>query len=637
MSNLSGLETLLKAASDILTAGVAIISFSLFIYAVTFRLHDKVTRSFTFLLFCIVVIFGADAFITVSQDAASLRFLLKVHWLGIVFLPTAYFRFSDGLLSMTGKPSRGKRSLIGNICVLISLAFAALLFTNLLVGVVVMDHPPAPYLERTIFNDLFSVFFFITMFLSWYNYIRAFRRTVTSTSRRRMIYLIVSAIGPALGSFPYLLYGSGFAEQTPLVFWMLSTISNAVVFITLITMTYAVSFFGFPWTDRVIKSRLFRWVMRGPATASLTLGVTTIINRLGRLWQVDVSALLVLAMVAVIVLLEYSITLFANVWERFLFSKNDREELQKIRSLEDKLLTSNDLRQFTDLILATICDLLQVPGAILFASNGNGNGMDVQAGKLTQDYTEKKAALLDIAANAENTQETILVPDESGNTLLPLFFTSQQDESPELMGAILVEDFDISRMDPEKQTAIRKLISRMALALHDRKIQENLFVSLEMLTPQVSIIQDLLATSRFNQQRIYNEEAMSDLDEVDKWVKNALDHLWGGPKLSQNPLLRLRLIEDKAILEKETPVNALREVLRSAIDKLKPEGDRQYTNEWILYNLLDLKYLSGWKVKDIARKLSLSEADLYRKQRIAISAISNQIISMEKSITEKYN
>ena len=637
MSNLSGLETLLKATSDILTAGVAIVSFSLFIYAVTFRLHDKVTRSFTFLLFCIVVIFGADTFLTISQDASSLQFLLRVHWLGIVFLPTAYFRFSDGLLSMTGKPSRGRRSLIGNLCVLISLAFAALLFTNLLVGVVVMDHPPAPYLERTIFNDLFSVYFFITMVLSWYNYIRAFKRTVTSTSRRRMIYLIVSALGPALGSFPYLLYGSGFAEKTPLVFWMLSIISNAVVFITLITMTYAVSFFGFPWTDRVIKSRLFRWVMRGPTTASLTLGVTTFINRLGKLWQVDVSALIVMAMVATIVLLEYSITLFANVWERFLFSKNDREELQKIRSLEDKLLTSNDLRQFTDLILATICDLLQVRGAHLFVINGNGNGMDVKAGRLAQNYTEKKADLLSIAGTTENAQDTILIPDENGNFLLPLFFNSQSEDPPEFMGVILVEDFDISRMDPEKQTAIRKLVSRLSLALHDRRIQENLFVSLEMLTPQVSIIQDLLASSRFNQEKMYNENPITESEEVDKWVKNALDHLWGGPKLSQNPLLQLRLIEEKAVMEKETPVNALREVLRAAIDKLKPEGDRQYTNEWILYNLLDLKYLSGWKVKDIARKLSLSEADLYRKQRIAISAVSNQIISMEKSITEKSN
>jgi hypothetical protein len=262
--------------------------------------------------------------------------------------------------------------------------------------------------------------------------------------------------------------------------------------------------------------------------------------------------------------------------------------------------------------------------------------MDVLAGKLKQDYAEKKGELLNFAANAEDIQEAIILPEESGNSLIPLFFTSK-DNPAELMGVILVEDFDMTRMDAEKQTAMRKLISRLALALHDRKIQENLFVSLEMLTPQVSIIQDLLATSRFNQEKIYDENSITDSDEVDKWVKNALDHLWGGPKLSQNPLLQLRLIAEKSIAEKETPVNVLREVLRSAIDKLKPEGDRQYTNEWILYNLLDLKYLSGWKVKDIARKLSLSEADLYRKQRIAISAVSNQIINMEKSITENSN
>ncbi len=368
---------------------------------------------------------------------------------------------------------------------IISLAFAALLFTDLLVGVVITDQPPAPFLERTIFNDLFSIYFLVAMGLSWYNSIRAFQRTVTSTSRRRMAYLIFSSIGPALGSFPYLLYGSGFAEAAPLLFWTLSIASNATVFITLITMTYAVSFFGFPWTDRVIKSRLFRWVMRGPVTASGTLGVTTIINRLGKLWDIDVSGFVILAMVAVIVLLEYLITLFANVWERFLFAKDDREELQKIRSLEDKMLTSNDLHQFTDLILTSICDLLQVPGVYLFVSNGNGDGMDVKAGKLTRSYAKHKKELLDLAAQGDVTSELLIVENSDGNSLLPLFFIADE-KKPELMGVILVESQEMGRMDKEKQNAMHKLISRLALALHDRKIQENLFVSLEMLTPQVS-------------------------------------------------------------------------------------------------------------------------------------------------------
>ena len=109
MNWLIGIETVLKAASDVLTAGVAVITFSLFIYAVTFKMHDSVTNTFTLLLLCIVVIFGADAFITVVKSDALITLISKIHWLGLITLPTAYFLFSDALLSLTGKPSKGKR------------------------------------------------------------------------------------------------------------------------------------------------------------------------------------------------------------------------------------------------------------------------------------------------------------------------------------------------------------------------------------------------------------------------------------------------------------------------------------------------------------------------------------------------
>ncbi len=40
------------------------------------------------------------------------------------------------------------------------------------------------------------------------------------------------------------------------------------------------------------------------------------------------------------------------------------------------------------------------------------------------------------------------------------------------------------------------------------------------------------------------------------------------------------------------------------------------------------------KMRDIAKRLSLSEADLYRKQRIAIDAVVKKIIEMETSFLE---
>ena len=33
----------------------------------------------------------------------------------------------------------------------------------------------------------------------------------------------------------------------PMIFWLVSFLANMLVFLTLIAMTYAVSFFGFPW------------------------------------------------------------------------------------------------------------------------------------------------------------------------------------------------------------------------------------------------------------------------------------------------------------------------------------------------------------------------------------------------------
>jgi len=43
-----------------------------------------------------------------------------------------------------------------------------------------------------------------------------------------------------------------------------------------------------------------------------------------------------------------------------------------------------------------------------------------------------------------------------------------------------------------------------------------------------------------------------------------------------------------------------------------------------------MKFLEGRKVREIAIKLSMSEADLYRKQRVAIEAVANKILEMEE-------
>ena len=100
-------------------------------------------------------------------------------------------------------------------------------------------------------------------------------------------------------------------------------------------------------------------------------------------------------------------------------------------------------------------------------------------------------------------------------------------------------------------------------------------------------------------------------------------------------MLRLRLVEQAVTEGEENPTNALRGVLRKAIERVRPEGERRFTAEWILYNILEMKFLEGRKVREIAVRLAMSEADLYRKQRVAIEAVAEAILEMEQIATQE--
>ena len=109
-----------------------------------------------------------------------------------------------------------------------------------------------------------------------------------------------------------------------------------------------------------------------------------------------------------------------------------------------------------------------------------------------------------------------------------------------------------------------------------------------------------------------------------------------GPKLATSPLLELSVVE-RAAQENGVPVmQGLRAVLRQAIERLRPHGQRQMTTpEWVLYNILELKFLQGRRVREVARRLAMSEADLYRKQRAAIEAVARTLAEMEREELRK--
>ena len=167
----------------------------------------------------------------------------------------------------------------------------------------------------------------------------------------------------------------------PLFFWSTAFIINLLVAVLVIVMAYAVAFFGVSWPDRVVKSRLFKWLLRGPVTASLALAVMTIVRRAGVFFGGEpYSAFVPLVMVVTVLLFEHAVTLFSPLWERLLFFGRDRAELQLLQNIEERLLTRGDLQQFLETVLAAVRDHLQSPCAFVAALDGNELTLSVVAG-----------------------------------------------------------------------------------------------------------------------------------------------------------------------------------------------------------------------------------------------------------------
>ena len=631
----SGLQAVFRTVSEILSAGIAITAFALLLYALTFNQKDRIARSFTLILICVVTVFAADALGSTASKPGDIEFWLRIQWIGILYLPPTYLQFSDAILATTGKPSKGKRRWSIRITYLISSFFLITIPFNLFLGPLVINDEPAAFLQATILTNLFSLYYALSMVASWINFTRAYQRTTTPTTRRRMFYLITGALAPALGSFPYLLYGSSFASEHAFIFWIVVMISNTLVGGLIVMMSYSISFFGVNWPDRVVKRRLFKWIMRGPVTAIVALGITTIIRRGGSLFGIEYSALIPITMALSILTMEYFITLFSPVWERWIFSTVDQEEVNIITDLSDRLMTRNDLKQFLEAVLAAVGDRFQSKSVFIAAFENDALTMVVSQGDtgfLEENHLEEN--ILPVMANYGTRTDVF----RWGNYLLmPLF--EKENEERVLLGILGIEQDPSIEFDSDEKQVLVLLSNRIVLALINRNLQTEVFKKAKELNPQFEQFQKMRAESRFPSVDELTETDFTVPDDMSNWVKDALTHFWGGPKLSESPLLELNIVKKALEENRQNPTNALRAVLKSAIDSVKPAGDRKFTGEWILYNILEMKFLQGKRVREVALKLSMSEADLYRKQRVAIETVASTIMEMENhsEVAEAHN
>jgi len=626
------LQELFELINVVLASGIVIVSCALLLYLVIYNPHNNVARSFAALLACVLVTYFVDLALFGVENLDAATPWLRFQWVGIAFTPAAYLSFSNALLITTGARSR-----LRDVAVRVSYLLSAFLllgvaFSDLVVRGGSLAHR-ATYLLPGLLFPLFVLYFFAAVGWGVANVLWARRRCLTSTSRRRMTYLIATFAAPAAGVFPYLLLTGWPPSAHGAALWLLLVLVNVSVGLMLVFLAYSVAFFGALTPDRVVKHRLVRFLLRGPFVATLVVVVIIAASQAEGWLGLPSSRLMLFGAVGVILLLQLGIELAKPLLDRALY-RQDQPEIEWIQELSNRLLTTTDLRQFLENVLTALCDLLRVETAFVAVIDGGRPHLEVVCGPLepgTAEGLPTEAWL--VSAEAEPSKERRIERYGdlfvwNGYWLTPLRIQGQDGVVGVVGIAARAPEPDLS---PEERVGMENLFAQATVALEDRQLQQGIFSALQRIIPEIEDIQRRRGVVHYTGEQALSGFSPVGAAEFRQWVRDALSHYWGGPKLTTSPLLALHVVERAAREHDGNVMQGLRAVLKQAIERLRPDGQRQMTApEWILYNILELKFLQGRRVREVARRLAMSESDLYRKQRVAIEAVAQTLAEMEQ-------
>ena len=226
--------------------------------------------------------------------------------------------------------------------------------------------------------------------------------------------------------------------------------------------------------------------------------------------------------------------------------------------------------------------------------------------------------------------------------LIPLFSSRTRGHGTDALtiGVLGLLNTDAQLRDELKAPGgyLEAYVNRLETSLDDMRLQSEVYNLLEGLLPQFQMTRTRAVQVEYRQSNALppRVDALPVRHELFEQVRAALRHYWGGSGITQSNMIMLRCVQSRMRDGDESPVNALRNLLEEAIDSLKPAGERKMMSpEWTLYNILQLRFLENRKVREVARRMSMSEADLYRKQRIAILAVTELILNQEKTLRDQ--
>ncbi|MEM7331497.1 MAG: hypothetical protein AAF490_05345 [Chloroflexota bacterium] len=634
---LSNLPEILALINDTLQAIIVAFGIGVVLFTLTEGFRDQVTAAFVSVLTFVSIVYFTELMASRIIDALSAETWLRAQWVGIAFVPAAQFHLSDTLLSITGAPPKRRRFLTP-ITYLIGVVFLSLvLFSNLVVQEIV-NESAVPYLTAGSVFPLFVIYFWFVTAASIYNVWRARQRCLTRTTRNRMSSTLVAITAAPLGVFPYLLLsGNSISGDIPIWIWPIIIVGNLVVGAMFTVLTVQVTYLSATKPDRVVWSRLVKFMARVPMSGAIVLLVYIYVSRTDGILGMPVETLIGFSMVLTVMLIQWWIHIYKRPLSR-LFQLEEDIEVRRIQELSERLLTTREVQQFLESLMAITCETLRTPTSFVAAITSDGPKLESVVGPLTYDGTELPNPDWRALSQSETASQGPELFFEEGLFIWQGFWIRPlyDRDSKVVIGIMGIRARSGTPDLTEGEALIfERLADQAASALEDRLLQQEVFAAVGGLLPQITALQARNQAAKFGDLSNLTDTTQHDelLDDPDfnSMVRDALTHYWGGPKLTKSPLMRLEVVR-KAMDENENnPTKALRSILDKAIALQMPEGERKMTTaEWILYNILELKFVQGLRVRDIARRLAMSESDLYRKQRVAIENVAQSIATMEK-------
>jgi len=610
----------ISRANDVLTASLGATALALVLYLLAYNRSSRVAQTFIGLLGCVVVVYLTDLLLTDFIGLDNAEGLLRLQWLGIAFTPPLYLEFVRAIRQsvLRDRFPTWLRPVSFSLSTLIA---ATALYTDLVVRSDLLS-AGAYHLQPGPLFYPFAALFAIVALWGFRETLYARKRCYTRTARRRMAYLSIGFVAPAMGVFPYLLLAGWPASVSSGVLHIFLILGNIAVGAMLVLVAYSVAFINTLMPDRVIKHRMVRYLLRGPATAILALvafGVGLTLEPMMGLGQYTLS---LVALAIAIILSQLVIELSKPVIDLMLY-RDSAAEVTQVQELSQRLLTTADVKQFLENVLAAVCELMRSSGGFLAILEEGELRWDIWCDlSMSQDeIAQLPFAEVTHAKNQDlflrwNGFWIIPLRGKSGTDLLGLIGLNAPDNSPPL--------------EPELRERLDEFLRQASAALEDRRLQQVIFAAFAPLLPELRDIQMRGGMLRYDSDSAVGF-TLGQSPELPQWVHDALAHYWGGPRLTENPLLKLEVVRRAAEDHDDNVVKGLRAVLTDAIERLRPDGERKLTApEWLLYNILEMKFLRGQKVRQVAMRLAVSESDLYRKQRIAIESLADILVEMER-------